>query len=81
MESLIKDNLKEFQEMKGTISSYQHGFIEGRSFSQTFWRLLRAGHMKVMASMFMEMANRKFTRIDKGDFLLIYKTYVRLSVE
>ena len=31
MESLIKDSLKEFLEIKGTISGYQHGFMQGRS--------------------------------------------------
>ena len=31
MESLIKDSLKDFLEMKGTISGYQHGFMQGRS--------------------------------------------------
>jgi len=31
MESLIKDKLKEFLEIKGTISGYQHGFMQGRS--------------------------------------------------
>ena len=31
MESLIKDGLKVFLEKKGTITSYQHGFMQGRS--------------------------------------------------
>jgi len=31
MESLKKDSLNEFLEIKGTISGYQHGFMEGRS--------------------------------------------------
>ena len=31
MESLIKDSLKTFVEKKEVISSYQHGFTDGRS--------------------------------------------------
>lgn len=31
MESLIKDSVKEFLELKGTISGYQHEFMAGRS--------------------------------------------------